>query len=119
MRHLLSMPIADLSSGFRLYQREALRNLEFESRNFEIQGEILVKACAHGLRVIEARFVYLPRGSGRSHARTLRFGIDIAPCAIKMRRLRTSSKSADSVATGPASHSGANTVRIEEARCLA
>jgi hypothetical protein len=42
MRHLLSIPIADLSSGFRPYHRETPQNLEFKSRNFEIQEEILV-----------------------------------------------------------------------------
>ena len=101
MGHLLSMPIADLSSGFRLYKREALQNLEFESRNFEIQEEILVKSSASGFRVTEVPFVYLPRGSGRSHARLFRFGMDIARCAIKMRKLRNSSDWADHVSQRP------------------
>jgi dolichol-phosphate mannosyltransferase len=100
MRHLLSMPIADLSSGFRLYKRKALRTLEFESHNFEIQEEILVKAYARGLRAVEVPFVCLPRGSWRSPVRRFRFGWDIARW-IKMRKLRRSSQSADYVRHEP------------------
>ncbi len=81
---MLAIPVRDLSSGFRLYKREALQNLKFESQNFEIQEEILAKAYAHGFSVTEVPFVYFPRASGRSHARVIRFGIDIARCAIKL-----------------------------------
>jgi glycosyltransferase involved in cell wall biosynthesis/predicted SAM-dependent methyltransferase len=95
LRGLLSVPIRDLSSGFRLYRREALENLELTSHNFEILEEILVKAWARGYSVIEVPFTYFPRGAGRSHARMLRFGINIVRSSISLWRLRNSIASAD------------------------
>jgi dolichol-phosphate mannosyltransferase len=95
LRHLLSMPIRDLSSGFRLYRRAAIEGLELTSRNFEVQEEILVKAWSQGYSVTEVPFTYFPREAGRSHARMLRFGIDILRSAISLWRLRNSIASAD------------------------
>ncbi len=96
LRRTLSMPIGDLSSGFRLYRREAVQqDFGLESQNFEIQEEILVKAYARGFSVTEVPFVYFPRGSGRSHARVFRFGIDLFKSAIKLWKIRNSLDSAD------------------------
>ncbi|SRR5579875_570171 len=95
MRHLLSMPVADLSSGFRLYRREVLKDLELEARNFEVIEEVLVKAYAQGYRLCEVPFTYFPRESGRSHARLLRFGLDLMRSSLKLWKLRNSINSAD------------------------
>ncbi len=95
LRRALAMPVGDLSSGFRLYRREAVENIEIESRNFEMQEEVLAKAWANGFSVVEIPFTYFPRGAGTSHARIVRFGIDLARSALKLRRLRNSPASAD------------------------
>ena len=95
LRRLLSVPIGDLSSGFRLYRRQAVEGLELTSRNFEVQEEILVKAWARGYSVVEVPFTYFPRGAGRSHARMLRFGMDIMRSALSLWKLRNSIASAD------------------------
>jgi glycosyltransferase involved in cell wall biosynthesis len=95
MRSMLSMPVRDMSSGFRLYRREALVGLEIESHNFEVQEEVLVKAYAQGFSVHEVPFTYFPREAGRSHARVLRFGIDLARAACTLWILRNSIASAD------------------------
>jgi len=95
MRRMLSMPVRDMSSGFRLYRREALSGLQIESLNFEVQEEVLVKAYAQGFSVYEVPFTYFPREAGRSHARVLRFGIDLARAASKLWILRNSIASAD------------------------
>jgi glycosyltransferase involved in cell wall biosynthesis/predicted SAM-dependent methyltransferase len=95
MRRVLSMPVRDMSSGFRLYRREALDGLTFESRNFEVLEEILVKAYARGYRVFEVPFTYFPREAGRSHARLMSFGWDLTRAAFKLWRLRNSIASAD------------------------
>ena len=95
MRRFLSMPVRDMSSGFRLYRREALAALKIESSNFEVQEEILVKAYAQGFSVHEVPFTYFPREAGRSHARVLQFGIDLARAALKLWTLRNSIASAD------------------------
>ena len=95
MRLLLSMPVRDLSSGFRLYRRRALDDLVLEGSNFEVLEEVLVKAYANGSSIAEVPFTYFPRESGRSHARLIRFGWDLTCSAVKLWRIRNSIASAD------------------------
>jgi dolichol-phosphate mannosyltransferase len=95
LRRLLSMPVRDMSSGYRLYRREALQDMEINSTNFEVQQEVLVRAYARGFSVVEVPFVYFPRNTGRSHARVFRFGIDVARSALTLWKLRNSLASAD------------------------
>lgn len=95
MRRTLSIPVRDVSSGFRLYRREALADLALESSNFEVIEEVLVKAYAHGYRAFEIPFTYFPRESGRSHARLIRFGWDLTRATLRLWRLRNSVASAD------------------------
>jgi dolichol-phosphate mannosyltransferase len=95
LRRLLSIPVRDLSSGYRLYRREVLAGLEIEGRNFEALEEILVKAYARGFSVTEVPFTYFPRGAGRSHAKLVRFGLDIMRSSVKLWMLRNSLASAD------------------------
>jgi glycosyltransferase involved in cell wall biosynthesis len=95
LRRVLSMPVLDMSSGFRLYRREAIANLEITSTNFEVQEEILVKAFANGFSVVEVPFIYFPRGAGRSHAKLFSFGWMIFRSSIPLWRLRNSRASTD------------------------
>jgi glycosyltransferase involved in cell wall biosynthesis len=95
LRRLLAMPVRDLSSGFRLYRREAVAGFEFEGRNFEVLEEILVKAYAQGYSIFEVPFIYFPRESGRSHARLFHFGWDLTRSAFSLWGLRNSVSSAD------------------------
>jgi len=87
MRASLRIPIHDLSSGFRLYRRDVVAGLKLESRNFEVLEEILVLAWLRGFKIVEVPFTYMPRGAGNSHARIIRFGIDLANTTIRLRRL--------------------------------
>jgi dolichol-phosphate mannosyltransferase len=95
LRRTLSMPVRDLSSGFRLYRRSAVADLQLRSRNFEALEEILVRAYAQGHSIAEVPFTYFPRESGRSHARLLSFGWDVTRSAVSLWRLRNSVLSAD------------------------
>jgi glycosyltransferase involved in cell wall biosynthesis len=95
LRRMLSMPVRDLSSGYRLYRREALADLDLKSTNFEALEEILVKAYARGFSVIEVPFTYFPRGEGRSHARLFVFGWTIMRTSLRLWKLRNSLASAD------------------------
>jgi dolichol-phosphate mannosyltransferase len=87
---ILSLPVKDLSSGFRLYRREAIANLELRARDFDILEEILVRIYLQGWRVREVPFSYMPRGSGSSHARLVKFGIAFLRTLTRMYRLRHS-----------------------------
>jgi glycosyltransferase involved in cell wall biosynthesis len=92
---MLSIPVRDMSSGFRLYRREALRELKLISENLEVQEEILVRAYARGFSIVEVPFVYFPRATGRSHTRLISFGLDILFSSLKLWKVRNSLESAD------------------------
>jgi dolichol-phosphate mannosyltransferase len=92
---ILSLPLRDLSSGFRMYRRETLENLKLRSRDFDILEEILVRVYAEGWRIKEIPFSYMPRGSGNSHARLFKFALAYLRTLGRMWRLRNSVASAD------------------------
>lgn len=91
----LSIPLRDLSSGFRMYRREALEGMDLHSRDFDILEEILVRVHAEGWRIMEVPFSYMARGSGNSHARLFKFAIAYLRTLGRMWSLRNSVESAD------------------------
>lgn len=91
----LSMPLRDLSSGFRMYRREALDGMDLHSRDFDVLEEILVRVHAEGWRIREVPFSYMARGSGSSHARLFKFAIAYLRTLKRMWSLRNSVESAD------------------------
>lgn len=91
----LSLPLRDLSSGFRLYRARALAGLDLTGRNFEILEEVLVKAYVAGWRVVEIPFTYYPRDRGSSHARVFRFGLDLLHAFARLWGRRYSADAAD------------------------
>lgn len=91
----LSVPIRDLSSGFRLYEASALRAQELVGRDFDILAEIVVRGFAEGCRVLEVPFAYNPRRHGRSTARVIPFGIAYLRTFGRLWKLRNSILSAD------------------------
>jgi glycosyltransferase involved in cell wall biosynthesis len=95
LRRFWSLPVRDVSRGYRLYRRAALEGLKFTSTNFEVLGEILVRLYARGYAVVEVPFTYFPRRAGRSHIRLLRFGMAQLRSALRMWKLRNSLESAD------------------------
>jgi dolichol-phosphate mannosyltransferase len=70
---VLGLPIKDLSSGFRLYRRQALAELAPRGEHFDVLPEIVALACFRGHRVREVPFRYQARVSGVSKARALEF----------------------------------------------
>jgi dolichol-phosphate mannosyltransferase len=92
---VLALPLRDLSSGFRMYRREALDGIRPRARDFDFLEELLVRAHAEGWRVAEVPFHYMARGSGRSHARLVKFGWALARTLVRMWQLRNSVEAAD------------------------
>ena len=92
---ILSLPLHDISSGFRMYRRDILKGLQCQARDFDILEEILIKVHALGFRIRELPFRYVSRGTGRSHARFLKFGWAYLKTLIRMWQLRNSVASAD------------------------
>ncbi len=91
----LSLPVRDVSSGFRLYKAAVLHRMSLQSVHFDVLEEILIQAYAQGWRIVEVPFQYQARRSGRSHARLLRFGWAYLRTLLRMWRLRNSVDSAD------------------------
>jgi dolichol-phosphate mannosyltransferase len=94
-RRVLSLPVQDLSSGFRMYRRELIGRLAVEARDFDVLEEILVRIHAEGWRILEVPFHYRARGAGRSHAKLIKFGWALLKTLVRMWRLRNSMESAD------------------------
>src|SRR3982075_3675737 len=91
----LSLPVHDLSSGYRLYRGAILRELELKATDFDVLEEILIRALAAGYRVHEVPFRYRARVAGQSHARLLRFAVSYLRTFVAMWRLRNSIASSD------------------------
>jgi dolichol-phosphate mannosyltransferase len=85
---VLDLKVRDVSSGFRLYDRSKLRELDLKARDFDVLEEILVKIYVKGGRVKEVPFHYQARNSGKSHAKLIKFGWAYLKTLLRMRRLR-------------------------------
>jgi dolichol-phosphate mannosyltransferase len=91
----LSLPVHDLSSGFRLYRAAVLREVDLKATDFDVLEEILIRALAAGYRVHEVPFRYRARVAGRSHARLFKFALSYLRTLLAMWRLRNSIASSD------------------------
>ena len=92
---ILSLPIKDFSSGFRLYKKQILEEIPLEGTQFEILEEVLIKCYAQGYQILETPLIYVPRKSGQSKAKLFKFGIVLLKTLVKMWCLRNSIDSAD------------------------
>lgn len=94
LRRGLSLPFADLSSGYRLYRRSALASLSLQATGFDILQEVLIRAAAEGYRVREVPFRYRAPVSGRLRW-LARFAFSNLKTFKAMWKLRNSIASAD------------------------
>jgi dolichol-phosphate mannosyltransferase len=94
-RAVLSVPVQDMTSGFRLYRRRIFDEVKTWGRDFDALPEILVMAYAFGFSVLEVPIHYRPRATGVSHARILKFGVRYLRLAWRLWWLRYSYFSAD------------------------
>src|SRR5437588_1540666 len=92
---ILSLPFKDLSSGFRMYRSDVLGTFTLRARDFDALEEILIRVYAEGWNILELPFHYMTRGTGRSHAKLLKFGWAYLKTLGRMWRLRNSVESAD------------------------
>lgn len=92
---ILSMPVKDISSGFRLYKKEILDTSKYKEMNFSILLEILTYIYINGYQVAEIPLVYTPRKSGLSKASVLQFGKEFLSLLFRLWKVRNSIESAD------------------------
>ena len=107
MRHLLSLalnsvfsiglsiPVMDISSGYRLYKCEALNLEDYHPENFSVLQELLIRAYAGGFSVKEVPLHYGERASGKSHVSIFRFALSYVPTFYRLWKLRNSLSTAD------------------------
>ncbi len=91
----LALPVRDVSSGFRIYQGRVFDELDLWGEKYDVLEEILVKIYSQGWRIAEIPFDYLPRVSGRSHARPLQFLPHFVSTLVRLFRLRNHFSVAD------------------------
>jgi len=91
----LSLPLHDISSGFRLYHSSTVKGMSLESSDFDVLEEILIQCYAQGYRIREVPFQYLPRQQGSTHINLLGFGIAYLRTFRRMWELRNSVLCAD------------------------
>jgi len=87
---VLGLKLRDISSGFRMYDRNVLTTLDLKARDFDALEEILVKVYINGGRVREVPFHYQARAAGKSHAKLVKFGWAFTKTLARMGRLRYS-----------------------------
>lgn len=85
-----SLPVKDISGGFKLYHKSMLAEFDLQSDAFEIQSEIAIHAFGHGFRILEVPFYYHPRLEGRSKAAIVRYGIAFLKSSLRLRSYRNS-----------------------------
>jgi SAM-dependent methyltransferase len=78
-----------------MYRREVLAGLTVLARDFDVLEEILIRVHAGGWKILEVPFHYMARGSGRSHARLVKFGWAFLKTLVRMWQLRNSVAAAD------------------------
>lgn len=91
----LDLPIRDLSSGYRLYRLDAVRERLPRATDFDVLPELVVRLYAQGWRAKEIPFDYAPREHGTSHARVLKFGVAYLRTFKSLWALRNSIECAD------------------------
>jgi SAM-dependent methyltransferase len=91
----LDVPLRDLSSGFRIYQRHVFDELEISGEKFDVLEEIVVKIYSRGWQVAEIPFDYMPRASGRSHASLPAFAPHFLSTLFRLFKIRNHFLSAD------------------------
>lgn len=91
----LTLPVRDLSSGFRIYPTSATKAIRAVAGNFDILPELLVRAHSGGWNIVEIPFHYAPRHTGTSKARAVRLGRAYIRTFPRLWRLRNSIDAAD------------------------
>jgi glycosyltransferase involved in cell wall biosynthesis len=91
----LSLPLGDISSGFRLYNAAIFKEIDFSEKGFSSLIEIVVKTYLAGFRIQEVPFHYQPRHKGASHVRIIKFGFQFSRTFFKLWKIRNSIAAAD------------------------
>lgn len=98
-KSVLSLPVKDLSSGFRLYRKDVLSPETYISKDYNIIQEILIKALQRNCKIKEIALNYCPRRAGVSHARVLHLAYYYLKSLYLLRKIRFSDAPVAATAT--------------------
>ena len=88
MRLVFMSPVRDLTTGYRAYRTEAVRDLGVTSSGFEVQLEITIRLLAAGRTISEIPLMLTNREGGESKMRYLRLIPRYGAVAIRMLGVR-------------------------------
>ncbi len=94
-RTVLSIPVRDISSGYRAYKRKPVSEIPLEMDSFAFLPEAVVKAYIRGYRILEVPFHYQLRAFGKSNAQILAFGLQYLKLMGQFWSIRNSVACAD------------------------
>lgn len=63
--------ITDTQSGFRLYSREVLERVECDSKGFDFETEILIKASKRGMHIVDVPIKTIYQKNYKTHFRPI------------------------------------------------
>jgi dolichol-phosphate mannosyltransferase len=92
---VLRIPISDLSTNFRLYQRDALQTIHFEGENLDVQEDLLVRLVNAGWDVVEVPQYHHHRLGGQSHVRLWPLAMAYLRALVRLWRVRSAPEAAD------------------------
>lgn len=80
--------LEDILTGYRAFNRKAIRSFELKKSGFEVESEITIESVKKDLRIVEVPTTYLARHSeGATKLSPLRDGFKIGSTIYKMARL--------------------------------
>jgi glycosyltransferase involved in cell wall biosynthesis len=94
-RAILTVPVGDLSSGFRLYRRSSIRPELTRSTNFDVLPELLIRTYTDGFKVKEFPLQFQPRAAGVSHAHPIKFAMGYLRTLSRLWVIRNLTSAAD------------------------
>ncbi|MBN2311120.1 MAG: methyltransferase domain-containing protein [Candidatus Hydrogenedentes bacterium] len=92
---VLSTPVKDLSTGFRLYRKEVFRHIEVETASLAFLLETLLKCFGNGILTVEVPFHYRLHEYRLAQAHGLKLGLECFRGLFRLWRMRNSVKCAD------------------------
>lgn len=84
LRMLFGLKVRDCTNAFKLYSRRLLSGMRLESKGFEINAEMIIKAQMMRARIAEVPTEWRERRAGRSKMRLLNVWKDYGLVAIRL-----------------------------------
>lgn len=89
---LLGLPVKDMSSGYRLYNKEVISRFDFQGEHLSILQEMVFKLHSNGYKIYEVPFHYMPRKAEQSKTQVFRYGMAHLRTLLRLFKQRISGK---------------------------